>query len=131
MKKPIYLDHHASTPVDPKVLDAMLPFFREKFGNPSSIDHIYGNEALNAVNESRKKIAEVINCTPEEIIFTSGATESDNLAIFGVANYLKDKGDHIITCVTEHKAVLDPCKKLESNTTLTVGSWFKLILTSI
>lgn len=113
MKLPIYLDHHATTPVDPKVLDAMLPYFSETFGNAASIDHEYGNHALIAVENARKAISEVINSSPGEIIFTSGATESDNLAILGVAEQYQDKGKHIITCVTEHKAVLDTCRYLE------------------
>ena len=114
MKNPIYLDHHATTPVDKRVLEAMMPYFNEKFGNASSIDHTYGNEALAAVGSSREQISELIHCKPEEIIFTSGATESDNLALFGTAQQLKNKGNHIITCKTEHKAILDACNKLES-----------------
>jgi cysteine desulfurase len=114
MLRPIYLDHHATTPVDKRVLKSMLPYFNEKFGNSSSIDHIYGNESLSAVNEARKQVSDLINAEPEEIIFTSGATESDNLAIFGTAHQQKEKGNHIITCITEHKAILDSCKKLES-----------------
>ncbi len=113
MERPIYLDHHATTPMDKRVFKAMSPYFCEKFGNPSSIDHIYGNEALVAVKEAREHIADLIGCEPEEIIFTSGATESDNLAVFGVARQLRDKGNHVITCIAEHKAILDSCKKLE------------------
>ncbi|MBI1294998.1 aminotransferase class V-fold PLP-dependent enzyme [bacterium] len=111
--KPIYLDYNATTPVDPRVVDAMLPYFSEVFGNAASNDHEYGLEAKRAVDAARAQIAALINARPEEIIFTSGATESDNIAIFGVAERYADKGDHIITCVTEHKAVLDPCKRLE------------------
>lgn len=113
MKKPIYLDYHATTPVDPSVLEAMLPYFSDDFGNSAS-DHHYGIKAKRAIDNARKQIADLINAKPDEIIFTSGATESDNTALFGVAEKFKDKGDHIITCKTEHKAVLDVCKKLES-----------------
>lgn len=109
----IYLDHNATTPVDPRVLEAMLPYFTEVFGNAASIDHEYGHQAKKAVDRSRAQIAAVINARPDEIIFTSGATESDNIALFGVAEKYAGKGDHIITCVTEHKAVLDCCKRLE------------------
>ena len=127
MKLPIYLDHHATTPVDFRVLDAMLPYFTDVYGNAASIDHEYGNKALVAVERSRGKIASAIKASPEEIIFTSGATEADNLAILGVANYYSNKGNHIITCVTEHKAVLDACKYLEKNgwlvTYLPVDKW--------
>lgn len=109
----IYLDHNATTPVDPKVLEVMLPYFTDFFGNASSIDHDYGYEAKQAVEKSRELISKAINSSPDEIIFTSGATESDNLAIQGVAKRYSEKGTHIITCSTEHKAVLDCCKQLE------------------
>lgn len=110
---PIYMDHNATTPVDPRVLDAMLPYFTEIFGNAASIDHIYGAEASQAVEKARAQVASLIKAQPEEIVFTSGATESNNLAILGIAEQLENKGKHLITCVTEHKAVLDVCKYLE------------------
>lgn len=113
MRFPIYMDSHATTPVDKRVLEAMLPYFTEIYGNTASTDHTYGSEANRAADSARAQIAKVINCKPEEIIFTSGATESDNLALQGVAEKYSDKGDHIITCVTEHPAVLDTCKHLE------------------
>jgi cysteine desulfurase len=112
MKTPIYMDYHATTPVDPRVLDAMLPYFREKFGNAASRNHAYGWEAEQAVEKARKQIAELIGATPKEIVFTSGATESDNLAIKGAVEMYAERGNHIITAATEHKAVLDTCKRL-------------------
>ena len=111
---PVYMDHHATTPMDPRVLETMLPYFTEHFGNAASIDHEYGAEAGQAVETARQQIARLINAKPDEIIFTSGATESNNLAILGAAERHADRGDHIITCVTEHPAVLDPCRYLES-----------------
>jgi cysteine desulfurase len=107
------MDHHATTPVDKRVLEAMLPYFTETIGNAASIDHEYGAEANRAVEKARQQIAALLNAQPDEIIFTSGATESDNLAILGVAEQYADRGNHIITCVTEHKAVLDSCQYLE------------------
>lgn len=113
IRRPIYMDHHATTPVDPRVVEAMLPYFTEIYGNAASIDHKYGVEANRAVDVARQQIGKLINARPEEIIFTSGATESDNLAIIGVAEQYASRGNHIITCVTEHKAVLDTCEHLE------------------
>jgi cysteine desulfurase len=113
IKRPVYMDSHATTPVDPRVLEAMFPYFSETFGNAGSIDHVYGAVAADAVKKAREQCAHILNAHSEEIIFTSGATESDNIAILGVAEQYATKGDHIITCVTEHKAVLDTCKHLQ------------------
>ena len=114
MKLPVYFDNHATTPVDPRVVEAMLPFFTERFGNSAS-KHAFGWEADAAVHQARKDVGSLIGAAPKEIIFTSGATESDNLAIKGVAELYRDRGDHVITCAAEHKAVLDCCKFLERN----------------
>ncbi len=114
IKFPIYLDHHATTPVDPRVLEEMLPYFTEKFGNASSLDHSFGYEASVAVENAREIIANSIGARHDEIVFTSGATESDNIALIGTMSKYSDKGNHLITCVTEHKAILDTARHLES-----------------
>lgn len=114
MKLPIFMDNHSTTPMDPRVLEAMLPYFVEKFGNSASRNHAFGWEAEEAVETARKQIARLIHADSKEIVFTSGATEADNLAIKGVVEMYHEKGDHIITSATEHRAVLDTCKALES-----------------
>src|SRR5512143_2392420 len=113
MKLPIYMDHHATTPVDPRVLEAMLPYFTESFGNAASRNHVFGWEAEAAVDQARERIALAMNASPKEIVFTSGATESDGLAILGVARMYRQKGNHVVTGATEHPAVLDTCRALE------------------
>lgn len=114
MNLPVYMDHHATTPLDPRVLEAMMPYLVEKFGNPSSCTHRYGWDAEAGVEKARKQVARLINTKPEEIIFTSGATESDNLAIKGAARANRPRGNHIVTLAIEHPAVLDACRRLEA-----------------
>ena len=113
MKLPLYFDNNATTPMDPRVLEAMLPYFTEKFGNSASRNHAFGWAAEEGVDYAREQVAQLIGANEKEIIFTSGATEGDNLGVKGVFEMYQDKGNHIITCVTEHKAVLDTCKHLE------------------
>lgn len=112
--KPIYLDHNATTPLDQRILDAMMPYFRNDFGNASSLDHGYGHKASEAVEAAREKISVAIGARHDDIVFTSGATESDNLAILGIMKKYKDRGDHLITCMTEHEAVLETARYLEA-----------------
>jgi len=120
LQKAVYMDNHATTPVDPRVLEAMLPYFVDVFGNAASRNHPFGWEAEKAVEAARDELARLLNAKAKEIIFTSGATESDNLALKGVVEFYKDKGNHIVTAVTEHKAVLDTCKALERKGLATV-----------
>jgi cysteine desulfurase len=113
LKFPIYLDYSATTPVDPRVVDKMIPYLTEKFGNPASRSHAYGWEAERAVEEAREQVAALVNADPKDIIWTSGATESNNLALKGAAHFYQSKGKHLVTVKTEHKAVLDTCRELE------------------
>jgi len=112
LRFPIYLDYHASTPVDPRALEAMLPYFTEHFGNAASRTHAYGWKADDAVEAARRQVASLIGASAREVVFTSGATESNNLAIKGVAHARRERGTHVVTIATEHKAVLDSCKRL-------------------
>jgi cysteine desulfurase len=113
MELPIYLDHNATTPVDPRVLEAMLPYFTKSFGNPASRGHVFGWEAEGAVDAAREQVARAMHASARDIVFTSGATESDNLAILGVARLYRERGGHVVTAPTEHSAVLDSCRQLE------------------
>jgi cysteine desulfurase len=114
VERPIYMDHNATTPVDPRVVEAMLPCFTEHFGNPASRTHAYGWAAARLVERSREQVAAALGARPDEVVFTSGATESNNLAIKGIAWALGERGRHLVTAATEHKAVLDPCRRLEA-----------------
>src|SRR4249920_2846321 len=120
MKKPIYLDYSATTPVDPRVAAKMIPWLTEHFGNPASRSHAFGWEAEEAVENAREEVAKLVNCDPKEIVWTSGATESDNLALKGAAHFYKTKGKHLVTVKTEHKAVLDTMRDPEPDGLVTI-----------
>jgi cysteine desulfurase len=111
-RRPIYLDYHATTPVDPRVLEEMLPYFSDQFGNPHSKQHAWGWEAANAIDTARSRVAALLNASAQEITFTSGASESNNLALKSAAECLRDRGTHVVTVATEHKSVLDSCRCL-------------------
>jgi len=113
MSQPIYLDYSATTPVDPRVADKMIPYLREQFGNPASRSHSYGWVAEKAVEDARGEVAALVNCDPREIVWTSGATEAINLALKGAANFYQERGKHLVTVKTEHKATLDTMRELE------------------
>src|SRR3954453_23884401 len=115
LKLPIYMDNHATTPADPRVVEAMLPYFTQVFGNAASRSHRFGWEAEKAVATARDQVGALIGASGKEIVWTSGATESDNLAIKGAAEFHRDRGNHVVTAQTEHKAVLDTCKRLEKD----------------
>src|SRR5436305_10588166 len=115
VKLPVYMDNHATTPMDPRVLEEMLPFFMEKFGNAASRNHSFGWAGEEGVETARERVAKLVGATPKEIIFTSGATESDNLAIKGVAEMYRERGNHTITAETAHEAAVDACKRLDQN----------------
>src|ERR1051325_4309500 len=115
MKLPIYMDNHATTRVDPRVVEAMLPYFSEEYGNAASVNHVFGRKAALAVEAAREHVAVLIGASAKEIVFTSGATESNNLAIKGVAAAYRHKGSHVVTVATEHRAVLDVCNRLVSD----------------
>lgn len=131
MKLPIYMDYHATTPMDPRVLEAMMPYLKDDFGNAASRNHAFGWKAEAAVEKARKQIASLIGASDKEIVFTSGATESDNLAIKGVLSFYRHKGDHVITVKTEHKAVLDTCKRLERERADTLDDYRRLRLSEL
>jgi cysteine desulfurase len=126
LRRPVYLDYQATTPTDPRVVEAMLPYFTVHFGNPHSKSHGFGREAEEAVETARRQVADLIGAEPREIVFTSGATESNNLAIKGAARFLRSRKNRIVTCVTEHKCVLESCRRLEAEgfelVTVGVGS---------
>src|SRR5919106_6377682 len=131
VKLPIYMDNHATTPLDPRALEAMLPYLKDEFGNAASRNHQFGWKAEAAVEKARKQLAQLIGASEKEIVFTSGATESDNLAIKGVVEFYRHKGDHIITLKTEHKAVLDTCKRLERQRSDQIDEYRRLRLSEL